>query len=270
MKDKWKSIVISMKAKKVKTCLQLEEKHGGKKKGRNENSLRELTRKFIELIKISEEQSVDLNYAVNYLNVQKRRIYDITNVLEGVGLIEKCHKNKIRWKGTITTSNNFQSDNDFALTKKELEEESAALSQYIKKLNGSFEKILTDAECSEFIWITYEDLSKLSKTEENKDKKLIVVKANPDTKIELSEPEEVSKYFSELKKKVQRKDPEANQILKKVKDIEDKKYQISLASKSEEIMVYTIEDDEENIPNPIKEKSNNVQLCQKLINMYEN
>ena len=30
--------------------------------------------------------------------VQKRRIYDITNVLEGIGLIEKNLKNRIQWK----------------------------------------------------------------------------------------------------------------------------------------------------------------------------
>jgi len=30
--------------------------------------------------------------------VQKRRIYDITNVLEGIGLIEKKLKNRIQWK----------------------------------------------------------------------------------------------------------------------------------------------------------------------------
>lgn len=30
--------------------------------------------------------------------VQKRRIYDITNVLEGIGLIEKKLKNIIYWK----------------------------------------------------------------------------------------------------------------------------------------------------------------------------
>lgn len=29
---------------------------------------------------------------------QKRRIYDITNVLEGIGLIEKRSKNSIQWK----------------------------------------------------------------------------------------------------------------------------------------------------------------------------
>lgn len=30
--------------------------------------------------------------------MQKRRIYDITNVLEGIGLIEKKLKNRIQWK----------------------------------------------------------------------------------------------------------------------------------------------------------------------------
>ena len=70
---------------------------------RQENSLGELTKKFIELIKHSENNTIDLNYAVNQLNVQKRRIYDITNVLEGIGLIEKWSKNKIRWKGSLNS-----------------------------------------------------------------------------------------------------------------------------------------------------------------------
>lgn len=34
--------------------------------------------------------------------VQKRRIYDITNVLEGIGLIEKKLKNNIQWKGSTS------------------------------------------------------------------------------------------------------------------------------------------------------------------------
>lgn len=42
---------------------------------------------------------MDLNDTVGKLAVQKRRIYDITNVLEGMGLIEKYKKNKIRWAG---------------------------------------------------------------------------------------------------------------------------------------------------------------------------
>lgn len=31
--------------------------------------------------------------------VKKRRIYDITNVLEGVGLVEKKSKNVVHWTG---------------------------------------------------------------------------------------------------------------------------------------------------------------------------
>jgi hypothetical protein len=32
------------------------------------------------------------------LGVKKRRIYDITNVMEGIGIIEKQSKNIIQWK----------------------------------------------------------------------------------------------------------------------------------------------------------------------------
>jgi len=42
---------------------------------------------------------LDLNEAAEKLGVQKRRIYDITNVLEGIGLIEKRSKNHIAWQG---------------------------------------------------------------------------------------------------------------------------------------------------------------------------
>lgn len=59
----------------------------------------ELTKRFIDLIQNSLTKEVDLNEASKVLEVQKRRIYDITNVLEGIGLIEKTIKNKIRWKG---------------------------------------------------------------------------------------------------------------------------------------------------------------------------
>lgn len=45
--------------------------------------------------------SLDLNAAVKELGVQKRRIYDITNVLEGVGLIEKRTRNHIAWVGKL-------------------------------------------------------------------------------------------------------------------------------------------------------------------------
>ena len=79
---------------------------GRDRKGRKENGLVELTKKFIDLLKEAPEQTLDLNKAVQELEVQKRRIYDITNVLEGIGLIEKKSKNNIQWKalGSSSTS----------------------------------------------------------------------------------------------------------------------------------------------------------------------
>lgn len=65
---------------------------------RTETSLGTLTKKFCDLLHASPDGVLDLNEAAETLHVQKRRIYDITNVLEGVGLITKASKNHIRWK----------------------------------------------------------------------------------------------------------------------------------------------------------------------------
>jgi hypothetical protein len=56
---------------------------------RYDTSLGLLTRKFIDLLENSADGVIDLNVASVQLNVQKRRIYDITNVLEGIGILEK-------------------------------------------------------------------------------------------------------------------------------------------------------------------------------------
>ena len=80
------------------------------KRTRHENGLVELTRNFINLIKEAPEQCVDLNDIVGKLAVQKRRIYDITNVLQGIGLVVKYKKNKIRWVGLENTQYEFSGD----------------------------------------------------------------------------------------------------------------------------------------------------------------
>lgn len=53
----------------------------------------------MHLIKSKENFILDINEATKELAVQKRRIYDITNVLEGIGYIQKIHKNKMKWIG---------------------------------------------------------------------------------------------------------------------------------------------------------------------------
>ena len=55
-----------------------------KLKKRQNNSLEELTKKFINSILESQNNIIDLNKITKKMKVKKRRIYDITNVLEGI------------------------------------------------------------------------------------------------------------------------------------------------------------------------------------------
>lgn len=64
---------------------------------RFDSSLGQLTKKFVHILRSSPGSRIDLNRAANELEVQKRRIYDITNVLEGIGLIQKEGKNHVAW-----------------------------------------------------------------------------------------------------------------------------------------------------------------------------
>ena len=68
---------------------------------RYDSSLGLLTKKFIELLNGAPEGNLDLNKAVEELGVQKRRIYDITNVLEGIGIIIKSCKNTVTFAPSI-------------------------------------------------------------------------------------------------------------------------------------------------------------------------
>jgi hypothetical protein len=42
-------------------------------------------------------QVLQTQHCLTPVQVKKRRIYDITNVMEGVGLVEKRTKNRIQW-----------------------------------------------------------------------------------------------------------------------------------------------------------------------------
>lgn len=53
------------------------------KRQRQENSLDELTRAFLKYVKENKSATININDIVKKLKVKKRRIYDITNVLEG-------------------------------------------------------------------------------------------------------------------------------------------------------------------------------------------
>ena len=77
---------------------------------RYDSSLGLLTKKFVSLLVASPTNALDLNIAASELGVQKRRIYDITNVLEGIQLVQKQGKNQVSWN--LNPPKTFLSDNE--------------------------------------------------------------------------------------------------------------------------------------------------------------
>lgn len=65
--------------------------------GRTDTALGTLTAKFAQLLKNSDDGVLDLNEVSQELKAPKRRVYDVTNVLEGIQLIRKKSKNHIQW-----------------------------------------------------------------------------------------------------------------------------------------------------------------------------
>ncbi|KAL3281575.1 hypothetical protein HHI36_004783, partial [Cryptolaemus montrouzieri] len=151
-----------------------------KKNTRYYTSLGLLTKKFSTLLEISPNGVVDLNKASQELNVQKRRIYDITNVLEGIGIVEKKSKNNIQWKGGGLRSNNYSK-----LTKEleALENQENALDKMIQ----SAETELRNLNDDKYGYVTYQDLRSISKF---KHKTVMAIKAPPNTQLQVPTDEE--------------------------------------------------------------------------------
>ncbi|XP_053279406.1 transcription factor E2F4 [Pleuronectes platessa] len=73
------------------------------------SSLRLLTTKFVELLQEAKGGLLDLKVAMRLLAIRrKRRLYDIINVLEGIGLISRVTSHYIKWRGTTPGQNILQ------------------------------------------------------------------------------------------------------------------------------------------------------------------
>lgn len=82
---------------------------------RFDSSLKLLTKKFIELLNSTHGKGLDLNSAVRVMGVQKRRIYDITNVLEGIGMLVKSGQSDIRYSRDIGAAYHPSSEQEEAV-----------------------------------------------------------------------------------------------------------------------------------------------------------
>lgn len=148
------------------------------------------------------EGTLDLNGAADTLSVQKRRIYDITNVLEGIGLIEKKSKNNIQWKygqeivyliffrgsGIAVTANDSNEEVNTLqteLTTFEYEEQ-----QLDAQINFFREIIKSSTESEDYMkraYVTYNDIRNISTL---KDRTIIAIRAPSGTMLQVPDPDD--------------------------------------------------------------------------------
>ncbi|NXF90751.1 E2F1 factor, partial [Eubucco bourcierii] len=168
-------------------------------KSRYETSLNLTTKRFLELLSQSPDGVVDLNWAAEVLKVQKRRIYDITNVLEGIQLITKKSKNNIQWLGNQAT---VGAPSRHRLLEKELRELQAAerqLDDLIQMCSVQLRLLTEDPANQQYplvqgqvglagwAYVTCQDLRSVVDPSEQM---VMVIKAPPETQLQVSDPAE--------------------------------------------------------------------------------
>uniref|UniRef100_A0A674HEE3 E2F transcription factor 1 n=1 Tax=Taeniopygia guttata TaxID=59729 RepID=A0A674HEE3_TAEGU len=156
-------------------------------KSRYETSLNLTTKRFLELLSQSPDGVVDLNWAADVLKVQKRRIYDITNVLEGIQLITKKSKNHIQWLGSQAT---VGAPGRHRLLEKELRELQAAerqLDDLIQMCTVQLRLLTEDPANQHAAYVTCQDLRSIVDPAEQM---VMVIKAPPETQLQVSDPAE--------------------------------------------------------------------------------
>ncbi|TNN00949.1 hypothetical protein fugu_012195 [Takifugu bimaculatus] len=164
---------------------------------RHEKSLGLLTTKFVTLLQEAKDGVLDLKAAADTLAVrQKRRIYDITNVLEGIGLIEKKSKNSIQWKGVGPGCNTREIADklidlkaeldDLALREHELDQQRVWVQQSIKNVTDDSNNSPYPCSSLTLAYVKHEDLCGAFKGDT-----LLAIRAPIGTQLEVPIPESI-------------------------------------------------------------------------------
>ncbi|XP_076008871.1 transcription factor E2F3-like [Genypterus blacodes] len=158
-------------------------------KTRYDTSLGLLTKKFVELLAQSSDGVLDLNLAAETLQVQKRRLYDITNVLEGIHLIKKKSKNNIQWMGCslLEVEGALSQRQRLTTEVSDLGDEEQKLDQLIQRCSIDVRHMAELPNNQKHAYVTYQDIKHQANL---RDQTVIVVKAPSDTKLEVPDPDE--------------------------------------------------------------------------------
>ncbi|CAG5135456.1 unnamed protein product [Candidula unifasciata] len=172
----------------VKVSKSLSDLHDTSTSSRHEKSLGLLTTKFVSLLQEAKDGVLDLKIAADQLAVrQKRRIYDITNVLEGIGLIEKKSKNSIQWKGSGPGSNSRDISERLITLKNDLadlKEQELEIDKHKEWVQQSIKNVTDEVSNTRLAYVTHEDICHCFKGDT-----LLAIQAPSGTQLEVPVPE---------------------------------------------------------------------------------
>ena len=212
---------------------------------KQENSLGQLTKNFLQYIKKRGRVNININDLVKDLKVKKRRIYDITNVLQGIGYIEKNGKNEIIWKKNITNQkidNENDSPEDYKSNYddlknelKKLKTEDAEIEVILNKFKDEFNILSRKQDFAKYGYITFNDISNLSK---NEDLDFIIIKATKGTVINVIDDEESKKAYSKIKMQMENGKIKKNEkLLSTLENL----HHIFFSSQDEKLKIYRVD-----------------------------
>ncbi|KAL3640970.1 hypothetical protein CASFOL_015938 [Castilleja foliolosa] len=154
---------------------------------RYDSSLGLLTRKFARLLREAKDGTLDLNKTADVLEVQKRRIYDITNVLEGIGLLEKTTKNHIRWKGYGTPNELDDEGSNLKAEVEHLSAEESRMDECIRDKQERLRELMSNQNCQKNLILTEDDIMK--SLPHLRDQTVIAIEAPRASFIEVPDPD---------------------------------------------------------------------------------
>ena len=253
-----------------------DDENSNSKLGKQENSLSLLTQNFLGYIKKKGRVRISINDLVNDLKVKKRRIYDITNVLQGIGYLDKMGKNNFLWiknndsdEHTPPCSGSSKKDiisenyiSNYSQLKKEFDElksKNKELDDLLDKYREEFKLISEKNEFKIYGYTTFNDIIELSKNEKVH---FMLIKAPKGTLINVIDDEEARKAYNKIK--IQMENGKIQKDEKLLLNTLENQHHIFFTSQDKELKIYKVEN--EKIIQQSKEENNNNLLEQNIQN----
>jgi transcription factor E2F3 len=150
---------------------------------KSKHTLVTLTQGFVDILINAKGEEVDLTHVEDTLGVSKRRLYDVTNVLAGIGVLERCGKARVRWVGSATVPDSSAELQTLLAREAEVDRLTALMDESLATLAAS-------PDFQAYAWVSEEDVMRLA----DEQMTLFALKGPTDVVIEVPEEEDPGRH----------------------------------------------------------------------------